>query len=294
MLIANVMTDGWYGNRTLPVALLVVAACTSSKGTGGAPGTGGTQGATVGCTESALAILFNPMYSAFDGVHTFQLPAIVNGIDTAKVPVTWSASDPSLVAFQPDPTTGGVMMTMQKAGQLTIYAHAGNLCGAAPLTITTATPDDWMIGSKRYNEGTVITLGGSQTDGGAQQAACTNCHGATASGPFTAVAHTPEQTGGFSDQELTDIFVRGTVPPGGYFDANIVPYPLWQGFHQWDVGDAAKGLVVYLRSLTPTAQKGSFNLGALRDAGARDADPLEAGTGPTNDGATPPDAGTPD
>lgn len=280
----------------LLLGLIAAAGCSTkagSGGTGGAPGTGGTEGTMGNCAQSALSILFNPMYSAYDGVHTFQLPAIVSGIDTANVQVTWSASDPSMVAFQADPTTGGVMMTMQKAGQLTIYARAGNLCGAAPLTITAATADDWMIGSKRYNEGTVITLGGSgaQPDGGAQQAACTNCHGPTANGPFKAVTHTPEQTGGFSDQELTDIFVRGTVPQGGYFDANIVPYPLWQAFHQWDVGDAAKGLVVYLRSLTPAPQKGSFNIGAFRDAGVRDADPPETGEAPSD---APVDAGASD
>lgn len=270
--------------------LVAGTACTSNKaGPGGPSGTGGTTGATVGCAQSALKILFNPMYSAYDGVHTFQLPAIVDGIDSANTQLTWSASDPSMVAMQPDARTGGVMMTMQKAGQVTIYAHAGNLCGAAPLTITAATPEEWMQGSKRYNEGTVLTPGAG-ADGGAaaaQQAACTNCHGPNANGLFKDVAHTPEQTGGFSDQELTDIFVRGTIPAGGYFDPNIVPYALWQSFHQWDVGEAAKGVVVYLRSLTPTAQKGSFNLAALRDAGVpRDSGNVaETGTDPQSDAA---------
>jgi hypothetical protein len=36
----------------------------------------------------------------------------------------------------------------------------------------------------------------------------------------------------------------------------------WQGFHRWQMTDEeAKGLVVYLRSLTPTAQSGSSNFG---------------------------------
>ena len=45
------------------------------------------------------------MYSAYDGVHMFQLPAVVNGIDPTQVEIDWSASDPSIVALEPDPTT---------------------------------------------------------------------------------------------------------------------------------------------------------------------------------------------
>ncbi|HVY38872.1 MAG TPA: hypothetical protein VHM31_13095 [Polyangia bacterium] len=265
--------------KAMLLSAAVLAGGCSSKGGGG--NTGGTTGAggntaVMSCTQNALKILFNPMYSAYDGVHTFQLPAIVSGLDATTVHIDWKASDPSMVAFAPDPATGGVMMTMQKAGLVTIYAQAGNLCGAAPLTITAATPADWMAGSKRYNDGVTLVPGGgvAQADAGAtpKQAACTNCHGDTAQGAFKDVAHTPTQTGGFSDQELADIFQRGTVPTGGYFDSTIVPYQLWQLFHQWDAGgDAgAKGLVVYLRSLTPTPQKGAFNIGALLDGGVPD------------------------
>jgi len=278
---------------TVLMASLVLAglgsACSSKAGPAG--GTGGSGASAAGCAQSALKILFNPMYSAYDGVHTFQLPAIVSGIDQANAKVNWSVSDPSMVALAPDPATGGVMITMQKAGVVSVYARTGDLCGAAVLTITAATPEEWMAGSKRYNDGVVISLGGgaSQDDGGAampQQAACTNCHGDTATGPFKDVAHTPEQIGGFSDEELIGIFQRGVIPQGGYFDAMIVPLALWQAFHQWDVGDAAKGVVVYLRSLTPAAQKGSFNFGALADAGIP-----EVGSPGSDAGAGEPDAG---
>jgi cytochrome c553 len=255
------------------LACLVAGGACSSKSGSGNSGNAGNTG-TNACTQNALTILFNPMYSAYDGVHTFQLPAIVNGIDPANVKITWSVADPSMVQLDPDPATGRVMMTMQKAGKTTISAQAGGLCGSAPLTITAATPDDWMAGSKRYNDGVTLTAGGGaqSADGAAaaQQAACTNCHGDTANATFKDVAHTPEQTGGFSDDELTDIFTRGTIPSGGYFDATIVPYALWQIFHQWDVGSDAKGVVVYLRSLTPATQKGSFNIGALFDGGVPD------------------------
>ncbi|HVU51860.1 MAG TPA: hypothetical protein VHL80_14285 [Polyangia bacterium] len=256
---------------------------TGATGTAGAAGgatssTGGSTGAT-GCPKSALTILFNPMYSAYDGVHMFQLPAVVNGIDPSQVDIEWSASDPSMVALETDPTTGGVMITMQKAGNTNIIASAGSLCGIAPLSITAATPDDWMAGSDRYNNGVVLTrlpIGGGMrqamdagADGGIQ-AKCTDCHGDTASGPFKTVQHTPEQTGGFSDDDLVNIFQNGVVPKGGYFDTSIVSYQVWQTFHKWDVGDSAKGLVVYLRSLTPAAQTGAANFGGRFDGGVRD------------------------
>jgi hypothetical protein len=294
---------------------LALGACGSSSpstsgtaGTSGSAGAGGNNTAGVtggdqdaaaptGCPKSALTVLFSPMYSAFDGVHTFQVPAVINGIDPNAVTIEWSASDPSMVALEPDPTTGGVMITTQKAGTVSIIASAGSLCGASLLTITDATPDDWMAGSARYNEGVVITRlpGGmmrpprdagadaadaaAATDAGIE-AACTSCHGDTASaGPFKTVQHTPEQTGGFSDEDLINIFEHGMVPKGGYFDTSIVPYAFWQGFHKWSVGDSEKGLVVYLRSLAPAAQTGASNFGGRFDGGVRDGGFLRDGGG---------------
>jgi hypothetical protein len=77
------------------------------------------------------------------------------------------------------------------------------------------------------------------------------------------VQHTPEQTGGFSDDDLINIFQNGVVPKGGYFDDTIVSYAMWQSFHKWNVGDTPQNMVVYLRSLTPAAQTGSANFGGL-------------------------------
>ena len=121
-----------------------------------------------------------------------------------------------------------------------------------------------------------------EEDGGT---ACTNCHGATAtSGPYKDVSHTPEQTGGFSDQELIDIIVNGQIPDGGYFDPTVlVPncdagtvfggpnmpqcmnqaFERWHSFHQWaDITvDEQPGIVCYLRSLAPKPQDGTSNFG---------------------------------
>lgn len=220
-------------------------------------------GSALGCPNSVIGIAFNPMYSAYDGMHTFQIPAIVDGI--AASAISWSASDPNMVAIEPDPNTGGVMITTQKAATVSIIAQAGTLCGSSLLTITSATPDLWDIGSQRYNNGTVITAGpGGQirVNEASVDAKCTNCHGDLANGPYKTVAHTPEQTGGFSDAELQNIFRHGTVPDGGYFDTSIVSYAVWRSFHTWSMtDDEASGVIVYLRSLTPEPQAGKANFG---------------------------------
>jgi len=252
----------------------------------------GMVGTATGCANSQIKIVFSPMFSAFDGgAHTYQIPAVVDGIDASAI--TWSASDPSMVAIATDASTGGAMITTQKAGMVSIIASAGTLCGSSLLAITDATADDWEIGSARYNDGVVLTRlprgmgpggGGGVADGGAAtEYACTNCHGDTATkGPYKTVQHTPEQAGGFSDTDLENIFRHGMVPQGGYFDASIVAYTTWQRFHQWTMtDDQAHGIIVYLRSLAPTAQTGASNFGGFfgdggpgrgrRDGGGRDA-----------------------
>ena len=300
----------------------------SNKGSGNSTATGGDNSDTSSsggagsvadpyetpaeCPKSAIAILFSPMYSAYDGEHTFQIPAVVKGLDPTQVDITWSASDPEMVKIEPDPTTGGVMITTRQAGKVSIIANAGNLCGATSLTISDATPQDWEDGAARYNDGVVIDRlprpngppgggGGGGSGGGTggstnTAAACTSCHGDNASGAFKTVQHTPEQTGGFSDAQLTKIFQDGVVPDGGYFDDSIVSYQLWQTFHKWDVGDTPQSIVVYLRSLTPSAQTGVANFGQFGGGGR----PTGGGGGPTGGtggggtggtGGTAPDAG---
>jgi hypothetical protein len=247
-----------------------------------------------GCPANALEILFSSMYSAYDGMHTFQIPAVVNGLDPTEVEITWSTSDPTMVALELDPSTGGVMITTRKAGTAMIFANAGSLCGSAPINITSATPDQWTAGSMRYNSGIIVdalTQVRRPPDGGLD-VECTSCHGPSATnGPFKTVEHTPEQTGGFSDADLINIFQNGVVPTGGYFDPTIIPYTTWQTFHHWDVGNNAQGLVIYLRSLVPAAQMGSANFGGMFSRpdggmrGPRDGGPPFDGAGPPVDAA---------
>jgi hypothetical protein len=229
------------------------------------------------CTAGGLTVAFNPMYSAFDGTHTFQVPAVVVG---SNQEVTWFA-DSSMVGMEvDDERPNEVLLTMLTPGITTIHVQsADGKCGAAPLTISAALESDWEIGNMRYNDGISAHLAGPAMPGtgspleqsGMGGPACTNCHGETATGgAYTDVSHTPEQTGGFSDDDLLNIILRGTFPPGAAFDWNIVAYPVWMNFHRWtDIQpDQQKGIIVYLRSLTPVPQKGAPNFGAFdMDAG---------------------------
>jgi hypothetical protein len=278
-------------------------ACSSSSNNNGNSSGGVSAGnpctTTITCAKSDLNIVFSPMYSAYitddNGTHTFKVPAIVDGISDPSNPtaVTWGVSDPSAVSCATDPTTGGVMITVQKAEDVTVVAQVGGasgVCGSAKLGVTSAHDSDWQAGNARYNNNVpfypgCVGLGRMVPEAGCPDAgpACTSCHGPTANATvgFSDISHTPEQTGGFSDDDLTNIIVNGTVPDGGYFDDSIVPYRLWQRFHTWtDVQPVSKGMIVYLRSLEPEAQMGMANFGGR---GGRDGGRPEGGY-PRGDG----------
>jgi hypothetical protein len=276
----------------------------SSSGGGGGPGPGlvtydgsppNVDGGLLSCsTPGGLPIKFNPVYSGYDGVHTYQVPVFVEGVDPSTV--TWGSTDPTMVNIQP--YVRGIMITTRKAGALDIIARIGSKCGTTHLTITQYAPSDWDTGNGRYNNGNPLNTlnipAGAIPDGGidgspydassvctAQQfqnltnpfetppAACTNCHGANSNGTifgmtvFSDVQHTPEQTGGFSDPEFTNVFVNGIIPDGGYFSSAITPECLWQRWHEWkdiDSGPAQAGMRSYLRALVPQEQVGCFEL----------------------------------
>jgi hypothetical protein len=294
------------------VALVSVAAGLAACSSSSTPGSGGPGNNDAGnnnnnppaCTDSsALTILFTPMYSANDGTHKFQIPAVVDGLDNTTV--TWSVSDSTVASTARDDTfvMGGVMITALQGGMVTVTANANGLCGTSTLMVTAAQESDWEIGNSRYNDGVSIHFGprgpdaGPPGDGGMADPdgggpACTNCHGpmANAGIGFNDISHTPAQTGGFSDDDLVNIVVNGIVPDGGYFDESIISYQRWQAFHHWtDIGpDQQKGIITYLRSLTPVPQMGSANFGGGgHDAGVHHHD---GGFGGGGDAAPPPPA----
>src|SRR5688572_21241822 len=125
--------------------VLGMLACSSSEAPapgGGASGAGGQN--TTGCQNQNLQIYFSPMYSAFDnGAHTYQIPAIVDGVSNAGV--QWTAEPADAVGLDPRPEL--LMITTRKAGSVTIKAQNGTSCGSAPLTIADATAALWEAGN---------------------------------------------------------------------------------------------------------------------------------------------------
>ncbi len=270
-----------------------IGACSSSSSS--SPVTPVVDSGPGACSQSdSLQILFGKMYSAYvtdSTSHTFQIPAIAN-LNGVPATAIWTAvPDQGAVRFTPDPATGGTLVTVLSATPtLKINAQVGSACAQAELQVTAATEADWQAGNARYNNGVPVYPGcvGAKLapelaeagidlppppDGGCPDAgpACTGCHGdMPTAGFFQGVQHTPEQTGGFTDQELIDIFVNGTDHT---YDTTYVPYEYWHVFHTWtdiDTPAKQKAMVVYLRSLKPMDEDGGVNFGVLHDAGILD------------------------
>jgi hypothetical protein len=300
-LSANAIARAFGVGASLCAVGFGVTACSSKSSSSGS----GFQSTGPTCTKpDSLKITFNPMHSAFipgSNGQRFVVPAVVSGVSQADV--NWSASDPSVVGFQPDGQTGGTLITVlgvPSVGTVTITATVGtDLCGSALLTVTWNTEAEWMAGAARYNNGaglinpfagTIVVFDGG--DGGNPQAlppgafqvtspsapspfepadggpgpACNNCHGPIATGGiFRGIQHTPLQTAGFSDLQLIDAIVNGIIPDGGYYDPSIIPYEYWQSFHRWRdlTPEAQRGIICYLRSLAPAPQTGLVDFGGL-------------------------------
>jgi hypothetical protein len=240
---------------------------------------------------TALTLVYAPMYSAYDGMHTFQVPAHV---DMATVELKdWQAIPSDAVTFDPDPDVdGGVLITINKGvEEITIAARSGMIGGTALLKVTVGTPDDWEKGKARYANGVDFEF----PDVDFSQAvldpnwmppppppnlACNNCHSTGAK--YFEIQHTPTQCARFSDEDLITIFTTGMKPPGVGFRVlpkmlgDMTAEEVYSSFHKWDASDdEKKGLIIYLRSLTPTGQgdillpDGSYVApGTVPDAGA--------------------------
>jgi hypothetical protein len=296
---------------------LIACGSSSNPGTGGSGGGGSEAGTNTDsgggqACNGAVQVIFSPMYTAFDGVHEYKIPAVVPGATYADggnapgIPATWSAADPSMVDIKDDTNIdpnngqpiGGIMMTVRKAGTTTIYARIGSDCGQSTLTITQATPDQWQAGSDRYNNAVdpgVIRDSGSNDY---SQLGCTNCHGDLGT-VIKDVQHTAYQIGGYSDSQVTDVFTKGIKPPG--VGQRVLNYNIWHQFHQWTMSDEQKtGIVFYLRSLEPKPQGGvtfprpdAGMQPPRQDSGSPPPPPVDSGS-PADTGTGGNDGGTTD
>lgn len=267
--------------RWVAVAVMMVAlgACSSSDsggndssgGTAGSAGsnaggdTGGGAGtsAAVG-TELNADMMFSPMYSAYDGgEHVFKVPAIVNGYTGVR----WSAEDPSMVDLV-ETGENSVMITTRKAGTTRIIARSGALSGSAEIHITEANPADWLLGEQRYNNMVPLPDFSAMMASGMGimvpgDLSCRNCHGGGADA--LSVEHTPQQTGGYSNEDLIAIFTMGQKPPTAGWRSGI-PMFIYTMLHTWDATpEEQQGIIVYLRAMEPMSQ-GVIDFGGLMNS----------------------------
>jgi hypothetical protein len=216
---------------------------------------------------TALTLVYPRMYSAHDGEHIFQVPVHVDG---ATVELSdWMAIPSTAVSFDADPETGGVLVTVLEAvPEVTIAVSTGDIGGTAPLRITSATPAQWLAGEARYRNGVEFTLEidfaqiidpNWMPPPAPPDLACNNCHSSGAK--YFEIQHTPTQAARFSDDELMKILSQGTKPPGADFRVlpdmlgSISDVDLYAMFHKWEATeDELKGVIVYMRSLTPEGQ----------------------------------------
>ncbi|MDD9971747.1 MAG: hypothetical protein OXR73_36220 [Myxococcales bacterium] len=251
---------------------------------GPAAGDGASEFLDPAVDWTALNLVYPKMYSAHDGVHVFQVPVYVNNIATD--PEDWRAMPADAVTFDAwqsdDGEQTGVLITVQRPEPLvTIAASAGSIGGTAELHVTTATEAEWAIGEERYKNGapfdiqsftqnSMLDLSNFEIDlatgtvrivdadisdfGNPTDLRCDTCH--TAGAENFQIQHTPTQAARFSDEELIKVFTEGTKPDGVGF--RVLPRQIenfYQYFHTWEVSEEqARGLVIYLRSLTPQGQ----------------------------------------
>jgi hypothetical protein len=240
----------------IAAAALDTVACYSSEA--------GSSGDSVSTLPADFPLVFSPMYSAFDGEHVFKLPVAPLGgvsVDRWEILDNRGVARKDVVDFEPDASFGGAMITTRKSGDYIVKAYAGSRFGAAPLHITQADPSVWATGQQRYNE--VIVLPVLPAPPGASvdypsNVSCKNCHG---EGPnYLDVEYTPQQTGGYSDDELEKSITMGTKPAGAVSEPGV-PLAIYQWFHTWTASDEERqGLVIYLRSIKPKSH-GALDFG---------------------------------
>ena len=236
---------------------------------------------------NTLKLSFDPMYSAYDGVREYQLPVTLqpaaydpNSTDPVDLSsVRWKV-DAKYASQQIYPELpGGVLLTTKSAGTTVVTAEATSksgrkLQGTAVLNITKADPAEWELGEARYNNNVPLMFATIEEEQEAlsqngypwpKDASCANCHNGASPmlGADVTIEHTPQQTAGYSDDELIQIFTMGAKPAGGKFHSPIFEgQPLvfversYKQMHTWEIApEVERGIVYKLRSITPKTQK---------------------------------------
>ena len=220
----------WIGMATFGLAL-IASGCGGSAGKGGSSSS--ADGGSTDPGDNAFSIFPDPSFSGFDGTHPYTLP-LETDLDGA---VTWTVSDSTVASIAPiDPTKvppdftgdGGqwAMITIKKAGAITVSGTSGTNVATGKLTIGAYTAAQWTAGQTRWMTAPTGLI------------ACVTCHTGAA-----AVDNTPNYTSGYSDTDLAGMFTLGQYPDGSSLRAPN---------HMFTVSDTERdGLVAYLRGLAP-------------------------------------------
>jgi len=121
---------------------------------------------------------------------------------------------------------------------------------------------------------------------------CAMCHNNMGGSALAlTVEHTPLQTGGYSDEDLIQIFTQGQKPMGAKFNSPILNmFPeqfatmIYTTLHTWEIPpEVERGIVYKLRSITPKKQE-EIDINRLRMAFANRG--MGMGAAPA-DGAAP-------
>jgi hypothetical protein len=224
----------------------------------------------------ALDVVYDNAYTAFDGTHEFKVPMRVMGTEVGLD--AWFSIPEGAVAFDEDTDLadegGGVIINVvEYHPQILIGVQAGMLGGTANLMVTEATPEQWATGEARYDNGINYEFPELTPEDFANllldpewspppppdNCSCISCHSSNAA--YFEIQHTPTQASRFSDEELTNIMTMGKKPEGVGFRVlpmmlgNSTNVELYEEFHTWTGSDEElTGLIIYLRSLTPTGQ----------------------------------------
>jgi hypothetical protein len=209
--------------------------------------------ASVVVEQGTLDIYPRALYSAYieGSGQQFQVPAIVAGFPAES----WECDDPDAVNLETGAVPNGVMITTRKAGTFKIRASSGSRFGEVELVVSEATAAQLEDGLFRYNQMVTRDFEGRNIAGLApQMAACSTCHGGRTG---WTIEYTPQQIGGYSDDELKAIFALGVRLPGaqlGSFPEIEMFFPL---MHRSEGGvQDFQSLVIYMRSFKPVSQAG--------------------------------------
>lgn len=229
-------------------------------------------------------IQFDPMYSAHDGVHSFQFTPSVpraasnaaDGVDPASLKWTFDSDFLHAEVFPGLP--GGIQFTTKRPGQTKIEVTAKTrggtaVRGEATVTISAVTASEWDVGFQRFFVGRPVTWGPScksPDDTGScglscktmmelpPSSACGSCHTNRSSAPY-ALEYTPTQTARYSNEELADIFLAGKRGEVSMFDSTFLqqasePSCVFAMLHTWEMSDEeTRGVIAQLRAFPPKA-----------------------------------------